>query len=46
MTPKAIHGMYDTLKDRLEQSMGAVAESIQLDNSLMTFEQFINNQDI
>ena len=46
LTPKAIHGMYDTLKSKLEDSMGVLAESIQLDNSLMTFEQFISNMDI
>lgn len=46
LTPKAIHGMYDTLKSKLEDSMGVLAESIQLDNSLMTFEQFISNKDI
>ena len=46
MTPKAIHGMYGTLKSELEKSMDLVAESIEIDNSLMTFEQFINNQDI
>jgi cytidyltransferase-like protein len=46
MTPKAIHGMYSTLKSELEKSMDLVSESIELDNSLMTFEQFINNQDI
>ena len=46
LTPKAIHGMYDTLKSKLEDSMGVLAESIQLDNSLMTFEQFISNRDI
>ena len=46
MTPKAIHKMYGALKSKLEKSMDLVSESIELDNSLMTFEQFIKNQDI
>ena len=40
-TPKALHKMYDTLKNELEKSM-AMVESNQTD-SIMTFEQFINN---
>jgi len=46
MTPKAIHKMYDTLKSEIEKSMNLVPESTELENSLMTYEQFINNQDI
>ena len=46
MTPKAIHGMYGSLKSKLEKSMDLVSESIELDTNLMTFEQFIKNQDI
>ena len=40
-TPRALHKMYGTLKAELEKSM-AMAESNQTD-SIMTFEQFINN---
>ena len=37
MTPKGIHGMYNDLKNKLEQSM-ALAESTE---TILTFEQFI-----
>lgn len=39
LTPKSIHGMYNDLKSKLEQSM-ALAESVE---TIMTFEQFIAN---
>ena len=39
MTPKGIHGMYNDLKNRLEQSM-TLAESKE---TILTFEQFISN---
>ena len=39
MTPKGIHGMYNDLKNKLEQSM-ALAESKE---TILTFEQFISN---
>ena len=42
MTPKAIHGMYDDLKTKLETSMGVFAES-NVTEEIMTFEQFKNN---
>lgn len=41
MTPKAIHKMYSDLKAKLEDSMGVVAESVEV-KGLMTFEQYIN----
>lgn len=41
MTPKAIHGMYDDLKTKLETSMGVFAES-NVTEGIMTFEQFKN----
>jgi cytidyltransferase-like protein len=41
MTPKAIHGMYDELKTKLETSMGVLAES-NATEGIMTFEQFKN----
>ena len=40
LTPKAVHGMYNELKSKIEDSMGVVAESVT--NEIMTFEQFIN----
>jgi len=40
LTPKAIHGMYNELKSKIEDSMGVVAEK--LSTEIMTFEQFIN----
>jgi cytidyltransferase-like protein len=40
LTPKPIHGMYDELKSKLEDSMGVVAESTE---NVMTFDQFIKN---
>lgn len=39
MTPKGIHGMYNDLKSKLEQSM-ALSESTE---TILTFEQFISN---
>ena len=39
MTPKGIHGMYNDLKNKLEQSM-ALAESTE---AVLTFEQFIKS---
>ena len=39
MTPKGIHGMYNDLKNKLEQSM-ALAESTE---TILTFEQFIQS---
>ena len=39
MTPKGIHGMYNDLKSKLEQSM-ALSESTE---NILTFEQFISN---
>jgi cytidyltransferase-like protein len=39
MTPKGIHGMYNDLKNKLEQSM-TLAESKE---TILTFEQFISN---
>lgn len=39
MTPKGLHGMYNDLKSKLEQSM-ALAES---NDTILTFEQFISN---
>lgn len=39
LTPKAIHGMYDELKQKLDASM-ATTESV---TTIMTFEQFISN---
>jgi len=39
MTPKGIHGMYNDLKNKLEQSM-ALAESTE---TILTFEQFIKS---
>lgn len=39
MTPKGIHGMYNDLKSKLEQSM-ALAEST---HTILTFEQFIKS---
>jgi hypothetical protein len=41
LTPRAVHGMYNELKSKIEDSMGVVAEGIS--NEIMTFEQFINN---
>lgn len=43
MTPRAIHGMYDELKSKIEKSMGIVPEN---NESVMTFEQFMNNTNI
>ena len=40
LTPKAIHGMYNELKSKIEDSMGVVTEGFT--NEIMTFEQFIN----
>jgi cytidyltransferase-like protein len=40
LTPKAVHGMYNELKSKIEDSMGVVAESVSTE--IMTFEQFIN----
>jgi cytidyltransferase-like protein len=40
LTPKAVHGMYNELKYKIEDSMGVVAESVSTE--IMTFEQFIN----
>jgi cytidyltransferase-like protein len=40
LTPKAVHGMYNELKSKIEDSMGVVAEGFT--NEIMTFEQFIN----
>jgi cytidyltransferase-like protein len=40
LTPKAIHGMYNELKSKIEDSMGVVAENFSTE--IMTFEQFIN----
>ena len=45
LTPKGIHGMYDELKTKLEDSM-AMAETKQIKESLLTFEQFIENKNI
>ena len=39
MTPKGIHGMYNDLKSKLEQSM-ALSES---NDTILTFEQFIKS---
>ena len=39
LTPKPIHGMYNDLKSKLEQSM-AMSES---NDNVLTFEQFIKN---
>jgi len=39
MTPKGIHGMYNDLKNKLEQSM-SLAESTE---TILTFEQFIQS---
>ena len=41
MTPKAIHNMYDSLKSKLEISMGVFVESKVIEG-IMTFEQFKN----
>ena len=41
LTPKPLHNMYGELKDKLEQSMGVVAESVEID--FLTFENFIKN---
>lgn len=41
MTPKAIHIMYDSLKSKLEISMGVLTES-KTNDEIMTFEQFKN----
>ena len=40
LTPKAVHGMYNELKSKIEDAMGVVTESAT--NEIMTFEQFIN----
>ncbi len=40
LTPKAVHGMYNELKSKIEDSMGVVAENVSTE--IMTFEQFIN----
>ena len=45
LTPKGIHDMYDELKTKLEDSM-AMAETKQIKESLLTFEQFIENKNI
>jgi len=42
LTPKEIHGMYNELKTKLENSM-AMAESIQIVENVMTFSEFISN---
>jgi cytidyltransferase-like protein len=39
MTPKGIHGMYNDLKSKLEQSMVANESN----DTILTFEQFISN---
>ena len=41
LTPKSTHKMYSELKSELEKSMNLVKES-KIEDSLMTFEQFIN----
>ena len=41
LTPRGIHDMYDELKQKLEMSMGAVAESAQPE--FLTFNDFIKN---
>ena len=41
LTPKALHNMYAELKSKLEDSVGAVAESSEID--FQTFNKFIKN---
>lgn len=45
LTPRGIHGMYDELKTKLEDSM-AMAEAKHIKESLMTFDQFIEKKNI
>ena len=42
LTPSPIHGMYSELKSRLEDSMGVVAESFNIESGILTFKQFTN----
>lgn len=42
MTPKSIHPMFSELKHKLEASLQTV-ESVQNDEEILTFEQYINN---
>ena len=41
LTPKPLHGMYGELKSKLEDSMGIMAESAELE--FQTFNDFIKN---
>ena len=41
LTPKGIHDMYDELKQKLEMSMGVMAESAE--SEFLTFNDFIKN---
>lgn len=41
LTPKPLHGMYGELKSKLEDSMGVMAESVELE--FQTFNDFIKN---
>jgi len=41
LTPKPLHGMYGELKSKLEDSMGIMAESVELE--FQTFNDFIKN---
>ena len=41
LTPKPLHGMYGELKQKLEDSMGVMAESVEVE--FQTFNNFIKN---
>ncbi len=41
MTPRSLHGMFNDLKEKLDASFAAM-ESIQVEEDILTFEQFIN----
>lgn len=42
MTPRSLHGMFNDLKEKLDASFAAM-ESIQVEEDILTFEQFIHN---
>ena len=41
LTPKSLHGMYNELKSKLEDSVGVLSESIETE--FLTFENFVKN---
>ena len=41
LTPKGLHNMYDELKQKLQDSMGVMAESTEVE--FLTFDEFVKN---